>query len=220
MQPNVVNTLLSSLNQGLSTTVAFIPNLIVGIVILLIGIIIGSLVKRLVIDLLKALRVDRYLQQYHIPAADGGFSWVEIIAEIARWFIIVLFLIPTVDVWQLPQVAVLFNTFLLYLPNVFVAAIIAVVGLVFAKLAADVVAASTKGFSKDISRFTTSTVRVSITIFVILAVLNQLGVAQNLIIILFTGFVFMISLAGGIAFGLGGQDTAKHMLESLRKKMK
>jgi Mechanosensitive ion channel, conserved TM helix len=220
MQPNVVNTLLESLNQGLSTTVAFLPNLIVGIIILLIGIVVAAFIKQLVIKILEALNVEKYLEKYNIPSADKGFGWVEIIAEIARWFIIILFLIPTSDVWQLPEVAILLNTFLLYLPNVFVAAIIGVVGLVFAKLAAEVVSASTKGFSSDASRIVTSTVRIAITIFVLLAVLNQLGVAQDLIRILFTGFVAMVALAGGIAFGLGGKDFAKALLDKLQKKLK
>ena len=220
MVPNVLTTLLDSLNQGLATTIAFLPNILVGIIIILIGIVIASFVKQLVIKILQSVHLDNYLKKYNIPSGENGFSWVEILAEIARWFIIILFLIPTADIWQLPQFALLLNTFLFYLPNVFVAAIIAVVGLVFAKLAADVVAASTKGFSKDISRIATSTVRVSITVFIILAVLNQLGVAQNLIQILFTGFVAMVALAGGLAFGLGGKDFAKVLLDKLQKKLR
>ena len=220
MQPNVLTTLLESLNQGLYAAVAFLPNLIVGILILLIGIVIASFVKQLVIRLLLGIHVDKYLEKYTILTTDSGFSWTEIIAEIVRWFVIILFLVPAADVWQLPQFASLLNTFLLYLPNVFVAAIIAVVGLVFAKLAGEVVAASTKSFGKDVSRTVSSTVRVAITIFVILAVLNQLGVAQDLIKILFTGFVAMIALAGGIAFGLGGKDLAKTLLDKIQRKLK
>jgi len=51
-------------------------------------------------------------------------------------------------------------------------------------------------------------------------VLNQLGVAQDLIRILFTGIVVMLSLAGGLAFGLGGRELAKEILEELKNKLK
>ena len=152
MVPNVLITLLDSLNQGLSTTVAFLPNILVGIVIILVGIVIASLVKQVIIKILDAIHIDNYLKKYNIPSSEKGFSCVDILAEIARWFVIVLFLVPTADIWQLPQFALLLNTFLFYLPNVFVGAIIAVVGLVLAHLAAEIVAASTKGFSQDISR--------------------------------------------------------------------
>ena len=56
--------------------------------------------------------------------------------------------------------------------------------------------------------------------FVILAVLNQLGVASDLIRILFTGIVAMVALAGGIAFGLGGQKNAQDILDGIRKRLK
>lgn len=218
--PNVANTLLQSLNQGLFTAAAFVPNLISGIVILLIGILLASLVRRFIIELLGALKIEHYLKKYDIPEAKKEFSWTNILAEIVRWFVIILFLIPTADVWGLPQVTTVLNTFLLYLPNVFVAAIIGLVGMAFAKLAAELVRASTRKLSPDASRGLASSVRIAISIFVALAVLNQLGVAQDLIRILFTGFVAMIALAGGIAFGLGGKDFAHSLLDKLQKKLK
>lgn len=220
MAPNIANTLLASINKGLLTAAAFLPNIIAGIVILLIGIIIASVIKRVVIEVLNVLKVEVYLKKYGIPEAKKEFTWTNILAEIVRWFVLMLFLVPTVEVWGLPQVTTLLNGFLLYLPNVFVAAIIGLVGLVFARLAADVVLASTRELSADVSRTVASTTRVAITVFVLLAVLNQLGVAQDLIRIFFTGFVAMVALAGGIAFGLGGKDVAKGLLDSLHKKFK
>jgi hypothetical protein len=61
MTPNITNILLESFNKGLLTAAAFIPNLLAGIIILLIGIIIASIVKRIVIEVLNALKVDSYL---------------------------------------------------------------------------------------------------------------------------------------------------------------
>ncbi|MGH7249626.1 MAG: mechanosensitive ion channel family protein [Minisyncoccia bacterium] len=220
MQSNFQNTFINSLNKGIFSAAAFIPNFLIGIVILLIGFIIASVVKRIVIEVFNTLKVETYLKRYGIPEATKDFSWTNMLAEIARWFVIILFLIPTADIWGLPQVTVVLNTFLLYLPNVFVAAIIGLIGLVFARLAADVVRASTRTLSPDASRTISSITRVSITVFVFLAVLNQLGVAQDLVRILFTGVVAMLALAGGIAFGLGGRDSAHDVLETVKKKLK
>jgi hypothetical protein len=220
MGPNIANIFISSLNKGLFSAAAFLPNFIAGLVILLIGIILASIVKRIVLEVLSALKVETYLKRYGIPEAKKEFSWTNILAEIVRWFVIILFLIPTAEIWGLPQITTILNTFLLYLPNVFVGAIIGLVGLVFARLTADIILVSTRELSPDASRTIASVTRISITIFVLLAVLNQLGVAKDLIRILFTGFVAMIALAGGIAFGLGGQNTARIILESIRKRMK
>ncbi len=220
MTPNIANTFLQSLNAGVAGAAAFLPNFLIGLVIFLIGVILASIVRRVLVELLKMLKVEAYLKKYGVPEAKGEFSWTNILAEIARWFVLILFLIPTADVWGLPQITSVLNTFLLYLPNVFVAAIIGLVGLVFARLGSNLVLASTRDLSSDASSTMASVTRVAITIFVLLAVLNQLGVAQDLVRILFTGFVAMIALAGGIAFGLGGQSAAKTVVDEARKKLK
>lgn len=217
---SVGQTVVASLNTGLIAIVNFVPKFIAGLIILLIGIIVASIIKRLVLELFRLLRVDTFLRRYGVPESRQELTWANILSEIVRWFVIVLFLIPTADVWGLPQIVTVLNTFLLYLPNVFVAAIIALVGIVFARLAHDVVLASLKGVTRETTRTLASIVRWAIIIFVALAVLNQLGVAVDLVRILFTGFVAMIALAGGIAFGLGGQGVARGILEDLRKKLK
>ncbi len=218
--PDIGQTILLSINNGVTAIITFVPKFIAGSIILILGIIIASILKQLIAEFLKALRVESFLRKYGVPEMRDEFTWTNILAEIVRWFVIIIFLIPTTDIWGLRQVGTVLNTFLLYLPNVFVAAIIGIVGLAFAKLVYDVVLASTRGISKDSSRGIASIARGAIVVFVVLAVLNQLGVATDLIRILFTGFVAMIAIAGGIAFGLGGQNAAKDVIETLRKKMK
>lgn len=220
MATDIGTTMVASLNNGLLAIVSFVPKFVAGTIILLLGIILASIVKQVVVELFKTLKVEALLHRYGVPEAKEEFNWTNILAEIVRWFIIIIFLIPTADVWGLPQIVSVLNTFILYLPNVFVAAIIALVGFVFARLAHDVMLASIKGVAPDTARSIASATRWAIIVFVLLAVLNQLGVATDLIRILFTGFVAMIALAGGIAFGLGGQGAAKDVLDGLRKKLK
>ncbi len=212
---NIGNSLITFINGTLLSVAAFIPNLLAGIVILLIGIILGSIVKSIVMGVFKALNVESYLRKYGIPEARKDYSWMNILSEIVRWFVIILFLVPAADIWGLRQVTVLLNQFLLYLPNVFVSAIVGLVGLGVSRLAYDVILASTREIVPEGSQTIASVARWAIIVFVTLAVLNQLGVAQDLIRILFTGFVAMIAIAGGIAFGLGGQETARLILESI-----
>lgn len=220
MKGNVGDSLIGSIRESFYSAATFLPNFLAGLIILLIGIVVGSIAKKLVLGLFDALKLEAYLNKYGIPEGKKDYSWSNIFSEVARWFVIIIFLIPTADVWNLPQITTVLNTFLLYLPNVFVAAIIGMVGLAFARLASDVVMGSARGISPDVANLLASITRWAITIFVVLAVLTQLGVAADLIRILFTGFVAMIALAGGIAFGLGGQDTARAILEALRKRIK
>ncbi len=217
---NIGETLVTSINAGLVAVAAFVPKFVLGLIILLVGIIIASILKQLVLELFKALKVEAFLKKYGVPEAKDEFSWSGILAEIVRWFVIIVFLLPTADIWGLPRVDVVLNQVLLYLPNVFVAVIIILVGFVVARLAHDVILASTKGLSTETARTVASISRWAISIFVILAALSQLGVASDLIRILFTGLVAMLAIAGGIAFGLGGQSSAKDVVEGIRNKLK
>ncbi len=220
MTQDIGQTLLTSLNNGVAAVVSFVPKIIAGTIVLLIGIIVASILKQVVLGIFKTLKIETLLHRYGVPEAKEEFNWSNIFSEIVRWFVIIVFLLPTADIWGLPRVVTLLNEFLLYLPNVFVAAIIAVVGFVLARLAHDLVLASIKGLSLETANTIASATSWAINVFVILAVLNQLGVATDLIRILFTGFVAMLALAGGIAFGLGGQNSAREIVEAIRRKFK
>lgn len=214
------NALVNSLNVNIQAVVTFVPRFVAGLLILLIGIVIASIVKQLILSGAKSLKIDSYLKRYGVPELRENYTWSNILAEIVRWFVIIIFLIPTADVWGLPRIGTLLNELLLYLPNVFVAVVIALVGFVLARLAHDVILASVKGITRESAEAIAAATQWAINIFVILAVLNQLGVASDLIRILFTGVVAMIALAGGIAFGLGGQKNAQDILDGIRKRLK
>jgi len=220
MTQDIGQTLLASLNNGMAVIVSFVPKIIAGTIVLLIGIIIASILKQIVLGIFKALKIEGFLKKYGVPEAKSEFTWANIFSEIIRWFVIIIFLLPTADIWGLPRVVTILNEFLLYLPNVFVAAIIAVVGFVLGSLAHDLILASVKGISSSSANSIASITRWAVNIFVILAVLNQLGVATDLIRILFTGFVAMLAIAGGIAFGLGGKESAKDIVDGIRTRLK
>ena len=210
--------LLQSVNNGLLAVGAFIPKFVAGLLILLIGIIVASILRQVILEVLKALNIESFLRRYGVPEAKDELNWSHILSEIVRWFVIVIFLVPTADVWGLSQVTILLSSVIMYIPKVLSATIIALVGLVVAQLAHNVVLASVHGVSRESARTVATVTKWSIVVFVLLAVVSELGVAANLIQILFTGFVAMLAVAGGIAFGLGGQDAAKDVVEDLKKK--
>lgn len=218
--PDIGTALTASLNNALMGITIFLPKFFAGLVILLIGIILGLLLKQIIVTGFRALKLEKVLKKYGVPQLKDEMIWANIFGEIVRWFVIIVFLIPTADIWGLPRIITVLNDFLLYLPNVFVSAVIALIGFVLARIAHDIILASAKGIDNQTAASIATVARWAINVFVILAVLNQLGVASDLIRILFTGIVAMIAIAGGIAFGFGGQKTAQDILENLRKKLK
>jgi hypothetical protein len=198
----------------------YIPKLLAGVLLLVLGLVVAGLAKRLMLGLLKALRVGKFLVSVKLINEEGEIRvWETIIAELLRWSIAILFLVPTAEVWGLPKVTEILNQMLLYLPNVFVAVIVGLVGTVLSNLTSDVVKHGSKSFGSNAANSLSTVARYAIMFFTVLVVLNQLGVAADLIRILFTGFVAMLALAGGLAFGLGGQDFAKSILKELKEKL-
>lgn len=215
-----VNTVLSdTIGTTLASIYAFVPRFISGLIVLLIGIIIATFLKQILVELFKFARVNNLLKRYGLPQNREGVDWGQIISEMVRWFVIILFLIPTADVWGLGKFVEVLNNLLLFLPNVFVSVLILMIGIVVSKLVYDLIMASVHGLSKDSTRTVALVGRYAVLVFVFLVVLNQLGIASDLIRILFGGIVAMVALAGGLAFGLGGQDTAKEILTKLKKKL-
>lgn len=221
MVNDVANASLAALNESLVNTARFLPYLIAAIVIFVIGVLIAVVVKNALIRLLQAIGLESLLSRTVIPSAlksvGSGVTTTGLIGELVRWFIILIFLIPAVDRLGLGAANEVLTAILLYIPNVVVAVIIVAVGAVFSKIARDIVTATAAGLGAQASGVVGQVARWSIFIFAFLAALNQLGVATDLIKILFTGLVAMVAIAGGLAFGMGGKETAEIILRKLRK---
>jgi hypothetical protein len=53
-----------------------------------------------------------------------------------------------------------------------------------------------------------------VLLFALLTAVTELGVAQSMIFILFASAMGMVALAGGLAFGLGGRETAAQIVNT------
>lgn len=206
---------LSAVLNSLAAFINFIPSLVGGLIVLVIGLVIAAVVYRVIVTALRTAQIEKYLAKYGITKVDGhDVEWSQILAELARWSIIIIFLIPTLEAWRLGAVNNVLNRVILYIPNVIVAVILALVGLVFAKLGYRVTYSASRSLGKDLAHTVALVAQWSLTVFVAFLVLHQLGVAQELLRILFGGMVAMVAIAGGIAFGLGGKETAQKILQS------
>jgi hypothetical protein len=201
--------------------VNFIPALVGGLIVLVIGLVAGAVVYRIIVGVLKALQVEKFLSKYGLVKIEGhDIEWPEILAEIARWSIIIVFLIPAFQAWRLDAVNTVLNRVVLYIPNVIVAVVLAIIGLVFAKLGYKIAYSSARTLGRDLAHTVGLVAQWAITVFIGFLVLHQLGVAQELLRILFAGLVAMVAIAGGLAFGLGGQNAARGILDSVWERFK
>ncbi|TSC85452.1 MAG: hypothetical protein G01um10147_1150 [Microgenomates group bacterium Gr01-1014_7] len=219
-------TISTIVTNSLAKLGDYLPQFLAGLILLLIGLAVSAVLKEVVIRFLAFLRVEEWFgnvsdwfNKIKSDRAVRGKAWPGLVAEVVRWTVVILFLVPAAEAWGLPRVSELLNQFLLYIPNVFVAAVIAFIGLVIANLVNDVVKHASKSLGSSSANLLGTITRYAIVFFTVLIVLNQLGVAADLVRILFTGIVAMLAIAGGLAFGLGGQGTAKKVLDDLQKRV-
>jgi hypothetical protein len=218
---DVLSQSFLSLFYGL---VQFIPTLVVAIIIFIIGWLIGAGVGRVVAQIINALKVDSALRSAGAERVLGraGFTLNSgaFLGALVKWFFIVVFLIASLDVLGLTDVTIFLREVVLgYLPQVIVAVLILLVAAVIADASQSVVAGSARAAHMPSANFLGSVAKWAIWIFAILAALAQLQVATAFVQTLFTGVVIAVSLAVGLAFGLGGQAAAARYLEKLREQV-
>jgi hypothetical protein len=215
-----LSTAVSSvLLNSVATVINFVPSLIGGLIVLIVGLLIAAIAYRAVFGILKVIQLEKFLARYGITKIEGrDIEWSEILAEIVRWAIIVMFLMPALQAWRLDAVNTVLNRVVLYIPNVIVAVVLAMIGLALSKLSYRIAFNTSHSLGRDVARTVALIAQWSINVFVAFLVLHQLGVAQELLRILFAGLVAMLALAGGLAFGFGGKDAAKKLLDSAVEK--
>ncbi|MEK7100112.1 MAG: hypothetical protein AAB883_03180 [Patescibacteria group bacterium] len=204
--------------------VAFIPQLLVAVIIFIIGWLVGAGIGRLVAQVINSLRVDQALRaagvERVLDRAGFGLNSGAFVGVLVKWFFIIVFLVAALDVLQLTEVTIFLRGVVLgYIPQVIVAVLILLGAAVIAEAIQRVVSGAARAANLHAANLLGAVARWAIWIFAILAALDRLGVSP-LIQTLFTGVVVALSLAFGLAFGLGGQAAAAKYIERLREEIK
>ena len=204
--------------------VLFLPNFLGALVMFFIGLVIASGIGKVVEKLVDALKLDRLLDQLGLgrilEKADMRTDSGHFLGVLVQWFFIIVTLLAVSDILKLVAFSDFLSQVLLYVPNIVIAVLIMLAGVVMAAFLAKLVRASVLAARLHSAHFLGALTKWSVLIFAFLAALSQLGVAGALVNTLIMGFVAMLALAGGLAFGLGGRDVAAAWLEKLREEVR
>ncbi|MBI2041985.1 MAG: hypothetical protein HYT20_03135 [Candidatus Nealsonbacteria bacterium] len=202
----------------------FIPSLIGAVLIFVVGWIISVAFGRLVAGILKKLRFNQIfekgvwkeaLMKAEVKVDASGF-----VGAVVKWVLVIVFLMVAVEILGLVGFAGFLNNVLGYVPNVIIASFIFVVAVIVADLLEKVVRATVESIKVGYGHIVGVIVRWSIWIFALLAILMQLQITPALIQTIFTGFIALVVIAGGIAFGLGGKEVAGEIVKDMYRKLK
>lgn len=202
----------------------FVPNLIVALVILCIGWAVGSLISKGITHFMKMVKFDEALQkagfEEFIRKAGLNLNSGKFLGGIVKYFIIIVFLVASFDVLGLNQVTEFLQQVVVgYLPQLIIAVLILLVGVVVGDVLSRVVVASAKTAGLSSANLLANVSKWAVWVFAVLVALSQMGIAEAFIQTLFTGFVFALSLALGLSFGLGGQSAAARTIEKVQNNL-
>jgi hypothetical protein len=201
----------------------FLPSLIGAVLVFVAGWIVAVALGKVVEHIVKMVKVDDAMEKAGTKArfekAGVKLNVAKFLGGLVKWFLVLVFLMAATDILQLNQVTTFLNSIVLYLPNVVVAAVILAIAFLVANFVYAVVKGSSKVAGIVSATFLATVAKWAIVIFGFLAALIQLGIAASLINTLFIGFVAMLALAGGLAFGLGGKDEAASILKKIRQEI-
>jgi hypothetical protein len=206
------DAVLTSLGGALMLFMAAIPRIIGFLLILAIGWFVASLVARGVAALLRAIDLDRHARRagfdeitrrMGVRSDAAGF-----VALIAKWFVRLITLVVAFDALGVPAVSEVLRQLVMWLPDLVVAMLVLVAGGVAAGALANLVGSATARAGLANPKVMATVARVAVWSFAILVAVNQIGVGTTLVQTLFMAVVGAVALAVGLAFGLGGRETA------------
>jgi len=199
--------------------VDLIPQLIAAVILVFIGYIIAVILGKVVSKLMKKFKLDEKIKKEKLTDGLGNVEFSTLCGNIIKWYVFIIFLGDAAAIVNLGTLSVFLNGFLYWLPNVIIAIILMVLGLMLTHYIADHLEKSKVKSIKVLGPL----VRIAILFFVAIIAFSQLGlylsIAENTFLILVGGLTLAVSLAFGISFGFGLKDEAKTFIGKVKKKI-
>ncbi len=214
--------LMTSLAAAMALFFSAIPKVLGFLVIVIVGWLLASLVEKAVAAILRTIRFNE------LARCSGLADFVDkmgtntdsagLLAAVVKWFIRLIALVVAFDALGLPAVSDVLRQLLLWLPNVVVALVVLVIGGLLASALSNVVRGAAAKSSLGDPVLLGKVASALVWAFAIVVAVNQIGIATALVNTLFMAVVGAIALALGLAFGLGGRETAGEIVKGWYEK--
>src|SRR5919205_4213908 len=205
------DTLFQPLQNALSTFLSYLPQLIGAIIILIVGYVIAKLLQAVVGRVLQGIGFDRWMERGGIKQffdrAETNQTPASILGALVFWFVFIIAITMAADALGIPQVSVVLAQLIAYIPNIIAAILI----LILAALLANFISGIVRGATG--SDILASIAQYAIIVYAVFAALTQLGVAVQLTANTFLILLGAVGLALAIAFGIGGREVARDLVE-------
>ncbi|WP_433165941.1 mechanosensitive ion channel family protein [Kribbella sp. CA-247076] len=191
----------------------FVPNLLGGLVILVVGYFVAKVLGKLVGKLLGKVGFDQWMERAGVSGvlqrSGTGLTASAMLGKVVFWFVFLISFTMFASALGVPEISAFMSDMLGYIPRIFAAIVIICLAALFANFLAAIIRGATGNETlAKVGKY-------AILVYAAFAALTQLGIAVQL-----TGNTLLIVLAGaalamGLAFGLGGREMAGRALSNL-----
>jgi hypothetical protein len=215
---NICDAILTvPLKDFLQRLVAFLPNLLSSLIIFVLGLVLGWFLKKIIVKIAKLFKADHFCAKFGVTEACEkiGIKGLpsQFIGRIFYWLVVIIFTIIALYTLKVPAIENVLEQFVLYLPNIFIAALLIIAGYLLGNFLGRTILIAAVNAGMRFAGLLARGVKILIFVFAFAMALEQLGIGRNIVVvafaILFSGIVFALALA----FGLGGKDIARDYLE-------
>lgn len=175
---------------------------VIAAAVLALGVVIGYLVGRLNAELLTAAGVPEAVEgtPFERSAQSLGTSTVQIVARLSSWFVYGIAALTAIHIAQLVDTDRFWADVTLFLPQVFIAVLVLVIGFIVADKAELMVGEYLRSVKLPEASLIPRVVKYSILYVVILIALAQVGVNVLALLILLIVYAGGMVLVGAFAF--------------------
>jgi hypothetical protein len=222
MNPNWSSVFIEPTHTILVQIGNFVSSLILVALIFLVGWIISSSLKNIIIRVLKLMKLDELADRLKVGEflTKGGIKYTlaELIGILCYWLMILITFVVAINAVGLTVAADLLNRIVLYIPNIIISIFILILGMFVASFFGSVVQTASTNAGIGQSKFLGKLVEVVVIIFVIAMALEQLNIGKSIVGLAVNIILASFGLAIALAFGLGCKEIAgKFVAETIEK---
>jgi len=216
MREIIVSELTGAIQELARDFARFLPRLIVLVIIALAGLLIAWLLKYIVRSVLRLIKFDKLSENAgasQLLAKAALPSSTELVSRLVFWVAWLGFILLGVSALGILGMDEQVARFFYFLPRLFVALFIVFFGLLAASFFSRAALLAAVNANYPSARLLSASIRVVIMVFVLSMATEELGIAEQTVLLAF-GIAFgAIMLGLAIAFGIGGQELARRFLE-------
>lgn len=217
------DALVTSFREVMERLSHAVPRLLAVLTLIMAGWVVAAVARRLIVRIGAALNLDARCARWGLTAGltkSGIRQPPSVLAgQVTFWTIIFVTLLMAIEALEMPATSGLVAVVVRFLPNLVIAALVWMAGWLLANFISQAVLIAAVNAQVAFAPLIAGAARWLVLVFAGAAALTQLGIAREMVLLTF-GIAFAGTvLALALAFGLGGKDMAREILESrLRKK--